>query len=337
MAAVKAFGVRFEAILGEVEKVMVELRPVIQDVLIAMLAEGNVLLEGVPGIGKTYLIKTLGTVLDLKFRRVQFTADLMPSDIIGTSLLVQDAHGKRLAFQPGPHLYQSAPGRRNQPGDAQDAGGPHGGDGGALRQRRRRDQSAGGAVLYPGDAEPHRAGWHLSAAQGPVGQVPLQAAGGLSVAGGPGGGGDADDVWPVSAGQSGGQREADHRDAASWCGRCRWRRTWRIWRCGWCGRRSPTAPHATPTQPQVSGERGGAARIAGDSAFGQGQGAVAGEFLCVGRRRAGGGGAGAAASHRAQPAGPVGGRRPRRDSGSRSSTKSRKGRRNETLRIQDEF
>ena len=102
MESVRAFAARFEAICAEVEKVMVELRPVIQDVLIAMLAEGNVLLEGVPGIGKTYLIKTLGTVLDLKFRRVQFTADLMPSDIIGTSLLVQDAHGKRLAFQPGP-------------------------------------------------------------------------------------------------------------------------------------------------------------------------------------------------------------------------------------------
>jgi MoxR-like ATPase len=100
--AVRAFGATFEAILAQVEKVMVELRPVIQDVLIAMLAEGNVLLEGVPGIGKTYLIKTLGTVLDLQFRRVQFTADLMPADIIGTSLLVQDAHGKRLAFQPGP-------------------------------------------------------------------------------------------------------------------------------------------------------------------------------------------------------------------------------------------
>ncbi len=81
---------------------MVELREVIEDVVTAMLAEGNVLLEGVPGIGKTYLIKTLGTVLDLRFRRVQFTADLMPSDIIGMSLLVQDAHGKRLAFQQGP-------------------------------------------------------------------------------------------------------------------------------------------------------------------------------------------------------------------------------------------
>jgi MoxR-like ATPase len=81
---------------------MVELRPVIEQVLVAMLAEGNVLLEGVPGIGKTYLVKTLGTVLDLEFRRVQFTADLMPSDILGMSLLVQDAHGKRLAFQRGP-------------------------------------------------------------------------------------------------------------------------------------------------------------------------------------------------------------------------------------------
>ena len=101
-AAVEDFARRFDAICSEVEKVMVELRPIIEDVVVAMLAEGNVLLEGVPGIGKTYLIKTLGTVLDLKFRRVQFTADLMPSDIIGMNLLVQDAHGKRLAFQPGP-------------------------------------------------------------------------------------------------------------------------------------------------------------------------------------------------------------------------------------------
>jgi MoxR-like ATPase len=81
---------------------MVELRGVIEDTLIALLAGGNVLLEGVPGIGKTYLVRTLGQVLNLQFRRVQFTADLMPSDIIGTNLLVQDEHGKRLAFQPGP-------------------------------------------------------------------------------------------------------------------------------------------------------------------------------------------------------------------------------------------
>jgi MoxR-like ATPase len=100
--AVAAFATTFDAICSEVEKVMVELRPVIEDVVVALLAEGNVLLEGVPGIGKTYLVKTLGQVLNIRFRRVQFTADLMPSDILGTSLLVQDEHGKRLAFQPGP-------------------------------------------------------------------------------------------------------------------------------------------------------------------------------------------------------------------------------------------
>jgi len=99
---VAAFVLRFKTICDEVEKLMVELRPIIENVLIAMLAEGNVLLEGVPGIGKTYLIKMLGTALDVDFRRVQFTADLMPSDILGTNLLVQDAHGKRLEFQKGP-------------------------------------------------------------------------------------------------------------------------------------------------------------------------------------------------------------------------------------------
>jgi len=100
--AVETFARRFDAICTEVEKVMVGMRPIIEDVLIAILAEGNTLLEGVPGLGKTYLIKTLGEVLNLEFHRVQFTADLMPSDIIGTSLLVQDEHGKRLQFQRGP-------------------------------------------------------------------------------------------------------------------------------------------------------------------------------------------------------------------------------------------
>jgi len=104
--AVEAFARRFDAICSEAEKVMVELRPAIEDVLTALLAEGNVLLEGVPGIGKTYLVKTLGQVLNVRFRRVQFTADLMPSDILGTNLLVQDEHGKRLAFQPGPLFTQ---------------------------------------------------------------------------------------------------------------------------------------------------------------------------------------------------------------------------------------
>ncbi|MEI6845642.1 MAG: MoxR family ATPase [Candidatus Firestonebacteria bacterium] len=100
--AVEAFAARFDKVCAETEKLMVGLRVVIEDVFVAILAEGNVLLEGFPGLGKTYLIKTLGEVLDLKFRRVQFTADLMPSDILGANILVQDEHGKSLKFQNGP-------------------------------------------------------------------------------------------------------------------------------------------------------------------------------------------------------------------------------------------
>ena len=85
--AVEAFAARFDKVCAETEKLMVGLRVVIEDVFVAILAEGNVLLEGFPGLGKTYLIKTLGEVLDLKFRRVQFTADLMPSDILGANIL----------------------------------------------------------------------------------------------------------------------------------------------------------------------------------------------------------------------------------------------------------
>ena len=102
LKAVEAFAKRFDAACSETEKIMVGMRPVIEDVMLAVLAGGNVLLEGFPGLGKTYLIKTLGAVLNLQFRRVQFTADLMPSDILGSNILVQDEHGKSLKFMNGP-------------------------------------------------------------------------------------------------------------------------------------------------------------------------------------------------------------------------------------------
>lgn len=86
----------------EVGKVIVGQGPVVRHVLIGILAGGHVLLEGVPGLGKTMLIRTLGEVLDLKFSRVQFTPDLMPADITGTEILA-DQDGKReFRFQPGP-------------------------------------------------------------------------------------------------------------------------------------------------------------------------------------------------------------------------------------------
>ena len=75
----------------------------VRHVLIAVLAGGHVLLEGVPGLGKTMLVRTLGQVLDLKFSRIQFTPDLMPADIVGTDILEETAEGGReFRFQPGP-------------------------------------------------------------------------------------------------------------------------------------------------------------------------------------------------------------------------------------------
>jgi MoxR-like ATPase len=72
-------------------------------VLIGILSRGHVLLEGVPGVGKTALIKTLGELMQLSFNRVQFTPDLMPGDILGTNILQEDESGKReMLFQPGP-------------------------------------------------------------------------------------------------------------------------------------------------------------------------------------------------------------------------------------------
>jgi MoxR-like ATPase len=76
-------------------------------VLIALLAGGHVLLEGVPGLGKTLLVKTLGEALDLHFSRIQFTPDLMPADILGTNVVMQDPSGRRyFEFQRGPVFTQ---------------------------------------------------------------------------------------------------------------------------------------------------------------------------------------------------------------------------------------
>jgi MoxR-like ATPase len=93
----------FGALRAEVGKVIVGQAEIIDHVLIGMFAGGHVLLEGVPGLGKTLLIKTLAEGLELSFSRVQFTPDLMPADIIGTNIIVEDANGrKHFQFQQGP-------------------------------------------------------------------------------------------------------------------------------------------------------------------------------------------------------------------------------------------
>ncbi len=87
---------------AEIGRVIVGQSDVVRGVLIGILAGGHVLLEGVPGLGKTMLIRTLGQVLNLKFSRIQFTPDLMPADIVGTEILIDQDGQRAFRFQAGP-------------------------------------------------------------------------------------------------------------------------------------------------------------------------------------------------------------------------------------------
>ncbi|HVR83697.1 MAG TPA: MoxR family ATPase [Planctomycetota bacterium] len=99
----------FRRIEAELGKVIVGHHEVIRSVLTALFAGGHCLLEGVPGLGKTLLVRTLGSILQLKFNRIQFTPDLMPADILGTNLVAQNAQGDRVfKFQAGPIFTQIA-------------------------------------------------------------------------------------------------------------------------------------------------------------------------------------------------------------------------------------
>jgi MoxR-like ATPase len=91
------------AIVSEVGKVIVGQDDVVRHVLICVIAGGHALLEGVPGLGKTSLVRALAAVLNLRFSRIQFTPDLMPADVTGTNIMEEDDQGKRgFRFQPGP-------------------------------------------------------------------------------------------------------------------------------------------------------------------------------------------------------------------------------------------
>jgi len=93
-----------DGIRREVSKVLVGQEEIVEGVLIALVAQGHVLIEGVPGLGKTLLVRALGRVLSLGFKRIQFTPDLMPSDVTGNK--VYDAKQNELIFHPGPVFTQ---------------------------------------------------------------------------------------------------------------------------------------------------------------------------------------------------------------------------------------
>jgi MoxR-like ATPase len=100
---VEAFVNSYGQLEREVHKVIVGHDEIVDQVLVALFAGGHVLLEGVPGLGKTLLVRTLAGCLDLSFSRIQFTPDLMPADIIGTNIIVEDADGRRhFRFERGP-------------------------------------------------------------------------------------------------------------------------------------------------------------------------------------------------------------------------------------------
>ena len=104
---VQQFKENFNRVETEIHKRIVGQDEVIEGVLLCLFANGHVLLEGVPGLGKTQLVHTLGEALSLSFNRIQFTPDIMPSDITGTMLLVEDEQGrKQFEFQPGPIFAQ---------------------------------------------------------------------------------------------------------------------------------------------------------------------------------------------------------------------------------------
>src|SRR5258706_12136151 len=101
-AALQLATAQLKRVREEIGKVIVGQQEVVDGVLICLLAGGHVLLEGVPGLGKTTLLRTLSRVLHLKYSRIQFTPDLMPGDIVGSMIIDTEGGAKSLRFQPGP-------------------------------------------------------------------------------------------------------------------------------------------------------------------------------------------------------------------------------------------
>ena len=94
---------KFNALKAEIARVIVGQQEIVEGALLALMAGGHVLLEGVPGLGKTLLVRTIAETMGLQFARVQFTPDLMPADIVGTNLVIEGEAGEKMfQFKPGP-------------------------------------------------------------------------------------------------------------------------------------------------------------------------------------------------------------------------------------------
>ena len=175
-ARAEVFRGAYGRVKAEISKVIVGHDEIIHGVLTCLFVGGHALLEGVPGLGKTLLVRTLASSLSLDFNRIQFTPDLMPADITGTNIVMEAPDGKRVfSFQRGPIFAQIVLAdeiNRATP-KTQSA---------LLEAMQEHSVTIGGhvapargAVLRHGHAEPDRAGGDLSAARGAARPVLLQA------------------------------------------------------------------------------------------------------------------------------------------------------------------
>ena len=215
--APEAFAERAQVIEREVGRVIVGQRELVRQTLTGLLAGGHVLLEGVPGLGKTLLVRTLADVIDCTFNRIQFTPDLMPADITGTNILIEEGGQRVFRFQPGPSSRTSSwPTRSTGPRPRPSR--PARGDAGAPGHRRRPALPARRPVLRARHAEPARDGGHVPAARGPARPVPVQGHGPLPVRGGPGRDHRPHDRRRGRDREQGLHRGRDRRDAAARAG-----------------------------------------------------------------------------------------------------------------------
>ena len=146
---------------------------VVEQTLITILSGGHGMLVGVPGLAKTKLVEALGTVLGLDAKRIQFTPDLMPSDIVGSEVLEEGVGGKRaFRFIPGPIFGQLLMADEINRASPRTQSALLAGDAGAARHRRRHPPRRAEALPCAGDAEPDRAGGHLPAPGSPARPLP---------------------------------------------------------------------------------------------------------------------------------------------------------------------
>ena len=165
---------KLHAVARQVSQIVVGKDLQVRQALTCLLAGGHLLVEDVPGVGKTTLAHALAISLGLKFNRVQFTSDLLPADVAGISMYERET--ERLRVPPRPDLHPGAAGRRDQPRHAEDPVRPARSDGRAPGQRRRRHARAARTVLRDRHPEPGAPGRHLPAAgiaAGPLPDVPL--------------------------------------------------------------------------------------------------------------------------------------------------------------------